>query len=77
MGSQDDISRTVTNATRFLEVCVNTGRNTIKLAEIDTSTVTDDGELFRQINKEYYKLRGTGLKRMFMRPVGVHYVLVC
>ena len=61
----------------FFELCVNTGRYTISLGEIDIALVASDAELFKRISEKYYELRGFySFKRWILKPVDVHYVKV-
>lgn len=56
----------------FLEVCINTGKYTKTLSEIDLSSVGCDGELFKRIKKEYSRL----FRSWLLKPSGVHFVKV-
>jgi hypothetical protein len=60
----------------FLELCVNTGELDISLGEIDVSNVTSDGELFRRIYQCYKEIRGHRMRRIFLKPVDVHFIHV-
>lgn len=60
----------------FLELCVNTGEFTISLGEINITDVKGDIELFAKIRRRYRELRGTGWRRMLLKPVDVHFVRV-
>ena len=62
---------------QFLAICINTGQYITKLGEIELSTISKDGELFAKITDKYRQLRQFRIKRVFMRPVNVHIVLVC
>ena len=46
-----------TRRARYLELCVNTGRYTRTLGEIDITAVDSDGELFEKIAEMYYRQR--------------------
>jgi hypothetical protein len=61
---------------KYFEVCVNIGNYAIDHHEIDISRVTSDGELFELILDKYNSSRGIGLRRLFLRPQNVHFVMV-
>lgn len=66
----------ITFSPRFFEVCINKGNHAIDHHEIDISEVTSDGELFELIWDKYKGSRGFGLRRLFLRPRDVHFVMV-
>jgi hypothetical protein len=61
---------------RFFEVCINVGNHAIDHHEIDISRTTSDNELFELIWDKYNSSRGIGLRRLFLRPRSVHFVMV-
>jgi hypothetical protein len=61
---------------KFLELCVNTGEIDISLGEIDVTDVNTDGELFKKIYERYKNLRGHRMRRIFLKPIDVHFVRV-
>lgn len=61
---------------RFFELCVNTGGFEINLGEIDITDVKSDDELFKRINSKYREIRGHRVRRIFVKPVDVHFVRV-
>ncbi|KAH7335627.1 heterokaryon incompatibility protein-domain-containing protein [Pyrenochaeta sp. MPI-SDFR-AT-0127] len=65
----------VTFSPRYFEVCINIGNYAIDHHEIDISRVTSDGELFELIWDKYNCSRGFGLRRLFLRPRDVHFVM--
>ena len=60
---------------KYFEVCVNIDNNDIDHHEIDISDVDSDGELFQRIWEKYNSKRGI-LRRLFLRPRDVHFVMV-
>lgn len=66
----------VTFSPRYFEVCINIGNYAIDHHEIDISRVTSDGELFELIWDKYNCSRGFSLRRLFLRPRDVHFVMV-
>ncbi|KAH7082073.1 hypothetical protein FB567DRAFT_581517 [Paraphoma chrysanthemicola] len=65
----------VTFSPRFFEVCVNIGNYAIDHHEIDISKISSDGELFELIWDKYKCSRSFGLRRLFLRPRDVHFVM--
>lgn len=61
---------------KYLELCVNTGQYSTRLAEIDVSNIKCDGELFIRIRERYSELRRFRLRRIFLTPVDIHFVRV-
>lgn len=47
---------------RFLELCVNVGLRKRRLAEIEITYMSSDGELFSEIRKRYKNLRNPSLR---------------
>jgi hypothetical protein len=66
-----DMSKSV-----YFEVCINTGNSAVGHFELDVSRITTDGELFEKIWEVYDRNRWAGLRRLFLRPCKVHFVLV-
>ncbi|KAF2011334.1 hypothetical protein BU24DRAFT_354887 [Aaosphaeria arxii CBS 175.79] len=60
---------------RYFEVCVNIGNYAIDHHEIDISRVNSDSELFELIWDKYKVSRGIRLRRLFLRPRDVHFVM--
>jgi hypothetical protein len=69
-------SQTTARNRRFFELCVNTGEIDICLGEIDITNVRSDGELFKKIYERYKDLRGYRIRRIFLKPVDVHFIHV-
>jgi hypothetical protein len=61
---------------RYFEVCVNTGNHKIDHFELDISNIRSDSELFEKIWDKYNASRGFGIRRFFLRPKDVHFVMV-
>jgi hypothetical protein len=61
---------------RYFEVCINISNYAIDHHEIDISHVTSDSELFALIWDKYNSSRGIGLRRLFLRPRNVDFVMV-
>lgn len=59
---------------RYFELCVNTGEISVNLGEIDITDVDSDGELFKRIYERYKEIRGYRIRRVFLKPVDVHFV---
>ncbi|KAF2185911.1 HET-domain-containing protein [Zopfia rhizophila CBS 207.26] len=59
---------------KFLELCVNTGEIDVSLGEIDITDINSDGELFKRIYERYKDLRGHRMRRIFLKPVDVHFI---
>jgi hypothetical protein len=60
----------------YFEVCVSKGNHAIDHHEIDISRITSDSELFELIWDKYNISRGSGLRRVFLRPRDVNFVMV-
>jgi hypothetical protein len=60
----------------FFELCVNTGLYNVNLGEINLKDVSTDAELFSRIYQEYKGIRGHRIRRTFVRPANIHFVLV-
>jgi hypothetical protein len=75
-GYSSAMSPIVTAKRTFFELCVNTGFPNIKLSEIEITDVTSDAELFRRIYQEYRKIRAHRMRRIFIKPTNIHFVLV-
>lgn len=63
-------------APKYFEVCTNVGNYTVDHQELDISRVVSDNELFEMILDKYNSSRGLGLRRIFLRPKDVHFVMV-
>ncbi|OCK74193.1 hypothetical protein K432DRAFT_398289 [Lepidopterella palustris CBS 459.81] len=59
----------------YFEVCTNIGNYAVGHFEIDISEVCTDGELFEKIWDTYNQSRGFGIRRLFLRPRDVHFVM--
>ncbi|PTB65094.1 p53-like transcription factor [Trichoderma citrinoviride] len=60
---------------KYLALCVNTGGMYKKLAEIDTSRIKSDSEVFHQMKKAYLEHRGLRSRLSFLvKPVTVEFV---
>ncbi|KAJ8116403.1 hypothetical protein OPT61_g2161 [Boeremia exigua] len=59
----------------FFEVCVSVGNHAIDHHEIDISRVDSDSELFELVWDRYNISRGRGLRRLFLRPSDVNFVM--
>lgn len=55
---------------------MNIGNYAIDHHEIDISNVESDSELFSRIWDRYNSSRGYGLRRIFLRPRNVDFVMV-
>jgi hypothetical protein len=66
----------IASSHRYFEVCINIGNYAIDHYEINISHVTSDSELFELIWAKYNSSRGIGLRRLFLRPWNVHFVMV-
>ncbi|KAG4428249.1 hypothetical protein IFR05_016268 [Cadophora sp. M221] len=60
---------------KFFEVCINIGNHAIDHHEINISHISSDGELFEMIWDKYNLSRGIGLRRFFLRPRSVDFVM--
>jgi hypothetical protein len=60
----------------YFEVCTNTGNYAVGHFELDISEAATDGELFEKIWDTYNQTRGFGIRRLFLRPRDVHFVMV-
>ncbi|EHK97569.1 hypothetical protein M7I_6657 [Glarea lozoyensis 74030] len=65
----------VTTSPKFFEVCINIGNFAIEHHEVDISHVSSDSELFALIWDKYNSSRGIGLRRLFLRPRNVDFVM--
>jgi hypothetical protein len=61
---------------KYFEVCINIGNYAIDHHEVDITGVTSDSELFELIWDKYNSSRGIGLRRVFLRPRDVQFVMV-
>ena len=59
----------------FLELCVNKG-NSKALAEINVTSITTDGDLFRKVKEHYLQLRGFRARFWLLKPAKVSWVRV-
>ncbi|KAF3025503.1 hypothetical protein E8E14_007646 [Neopestalotiopsis sp. 37M] len=64
-----------TSKPTYFEVCTNIGNSAVGHFELDISRTTTDGEMFDKIWGVYNLNRGIGLRRLFLRPCNVHFVL--
>ncbi len=60
----------------YFEVCTNVGNYAVGHFEIDISEACTDGQLFEKIWDTYNQSRGFGIRRLFLRPRDVHFVMV-
>lgn len=60
----------------FLELCVNTGPHLKSLAEIETTYISSDGELFETLRKHYLRLRRFRSQFWLLKPASVSFVRV-
>jgi hypothetical protein len=60
----------------YFEICVNSGEYAVVLGEADVSSVKSDGELFDKIWSTYDRMRRSWLRKMFVKPRGIHFVYV-
>lgn len=60
----------------FLELCVNTGPYLMSLAEIDTANILTDGDLFRDLRRQYLRLRRYRSRFWLLKPAAVSFVRV-
>lgn len=60
----------------YFEICTNVGNYAVGHFEIDISEACTDGELFEKIWDTYNQSRGFGIRRLFLRPRDVHFVMV-
>ncbi|KAJ4315295.1 hypothetical protein N0V84_008451 [Fusarium piperis] len=65
----------LTNKKRYFEVCVNAANHEIHHREIDITLARSDGELFEMIWDTYNSCRGFGLRRFFLKPRDIHFVM--
>ena len=61
---------------KYFEVCINAGAHAVGHYELDISESTSDGALFVKIWEKYKMSKGFGLRRFFLRPRDVHFVMV-
>ncbi|CAN9426566.1 unnamed protein product [Alternaria alternata] len=59
----------------YFELCVNTGIHNVNLGEINLEDVSTDAKLFNRIYQEYKRIRGHRIRRIFVRPADIHFVL--
>lgn len=64
------------NKPGYFELCVNTGGHTVCHREIELGGVKSDGRLFEKVWCTYSGVRGFRMKRIFIKPVDVHFVYV-
>lgn len=76
VGSNSSLSTPIPPPTNqaYLELCVNTGKYSKTLSEINLRGVSCDGELFRRIRAEYSRLQPFKSKIWLMTPAAVHFV---
>jgi len=80
--SNPQLSRQVRRPTpTFIELCINTGKRRIYLAEIRVNDSFTDGMLFGEIWREYDHFRSRSdwtsrLRWVFKKPVDIHWVHV-
>ncbi|PSN74055.1 hypothetical protein BS50DRAFT_481151, partial [Corynespora cassiicola Philippines] len=65
----------ITTPLRYFEICVNVGNFAIDHHELDISQISSDSELFELIWDKYNSSRGKGLRRLFLRPRNVDFVM--
>ncbi|CAN9115727.1 unnamed protein product [Alternaria alternata] len=65
----------ITSPFKYFEVCVSTGNHAIDHHEVDISRISSDNELFEMIWDKYNISRGIGLRRLFLRPSDVNFVM--
>ncbi|KAK5653805.1 hypothetical protein OQA88_7963 [Cercophora sp. LCS_1] len=63
----------------YIELCINTGKHRLYLAEIMVDDSCTDGVLFNKIWQNYYRFRSRSdwpswLRRVFKKPVDIHWV---
>jgi hypothetical protein len=61
---------------KYFEVCVSIGNHAIDHHEVDISRISSDSELFEMIWDKYNISRGISLRRFFLRPSDVDFVMV-
>lgn len=76
MASGSDYVVEITSPFKYFEVCVSTGNHAIDHHEVDISRISSDNELFEMIWDKYNISRGNGLRRLFLRPNDVNFVMV-
>ncbi|CAN9173620.1 unnamed protein product [Alternaria alternata] len=69
------LSLEITSPFKYFEVCVSTGNHAIDHHEVDISRISSDNELFEMIWDKYNISRGIGLRRLFLRPSDVNFVM--
>lgn len=69
-------SQVTSQKKQFFEVCINTGNHAVRLKEIDLALVASDRDLFNQIWDRYRHTRGYGIRKIFLKPRDVHFVMV-
>lgn len=60
----------------FLELCVNTEPHLKSLAEINTENILKDGDLFRNLGRQYIRLRQYRSRSWLLKPAAVSFVRV-
>ncbi len=60
----------------YLEICTNVGNHAVSHFELDISQAATDSELFEKLWNAYDQSRGFGIRRLFLRPCDVHFVMV-
>jgi hypothetical protein len=66
----------ITSKLKYFEVCITIGDHAIEHHELDISYIDSDGRLFEQIWDKYKASRGFGVRRLFLRPKDIHFVMV-
>ncbi|KAF5617908.1 hypothetical protein F25303_13153 [Fusarium sp. NRRL 25303] len=63
---------------KFFELCVTVGKHSVRLGEINISSVTTDGQLFRKIWDSYREIKtstfGATIRGWFFKPSDVFFV---
>ncbi|CCT67937.1 uncharacterized protein FFUJ_14598 [Fusarium fujikuroi IMI 58289] len=63
---------------KFFELCVTVGKHSVRLGEINISSVTTDGQLFKKIWHSYREIKtstlGATIKGWFFKPSDVFFV---
>ncbi|KAL1801088.1 hypothetical protein ACET3X_001430 [Alternaria dauci] len=75
MPSGTDCVVEINSPLKYFEVCVSTGNHAIDHHEVDISRISSDSELFEMIWDKYNISRGIGLRRLFLRPSDVNFVM--
>jgi hypothetical protein len=69
----------VSQIKKYFSICVNTGENLAVVSEIEVSSITQDGEFFKKMWKEYDSIRGFRtryFRQLLVKPVDVRFVKV-